>query len=100
RRIDLSREETCAQRCERNEADAELLAGREHAVALGVSRPERVLALDGGERQHRVRTSDGRRARLREPEVPHLSRGDQRLDRAGDVLDRNVAIDAMLEEEI
>ena len=38
--------------------------------------------------------------RFRETEVQHLALSDQLLDRAGDVLDRHVRIDAMLVEQI
>src|SRR5438445_102697 len=48
RRVDRSGEKASAQRTERNEADAKLLARRQHAVALRVARPQRVFALHGG----------------------------------------------------
>jgi hypothetical protein len=43
---------------------------------------------------------DGCRRGLRHPEVPHFALTDQILDRAGDVLDRDLGIDAVLIEEI
>ena len=39
-------------------------------------------------------------ARLGHAEMPDLALGDQVLDRAGDVLDRHVGIDAVLVEEV
>ena len=44
--------------------------------------------------------ADGRSARLRKAEVQNLALSDQLFDRAGDVLDRDVRIDAMLVEKI
>src|SRR6266566_3619023 len=100
RRVDRSGEEASAQRTERNEADAELLARREHAVALRVARPQRIFALHGGHWLHRVGAADGLRACLRETEVPHLALRDQLLRRAGDVLDGDLPIDAVLVEQV
>src|SRR5204863_3968650 len=75
-RIDFPREKACAQWTEGNEADLELLARRQHAVALRVARPEGILALDCRQRLHGVRTSYRLRARLRKSEVANLSSGD------------------------
>src|SRR5439155_17872573 len=44
--VDLSGEEAFAERAERNEADAELFAGRQYFL-LGLSPPQRVFALNG-----------------------------------------------------
>ena len=89
-RVDLAGEKARAERTERHEADAELLAGGEHAVLLDVARPQRVLALHGGDRLHGVRATDRLRARLGQAEVLHLPLLNQLLHRAGDVLDRDV----------
>jgi hypothetical protein len=47
-----------------------------------------------------VSPADRRSARLRKPEVQHFALRDQLFDRAGDVLDRDVRIDAMLVQKI
>src|SRR5207247_801923 len=99
-RIDLPRKEAGAQRAERNEADSQLFARREHAVALGVAGPERILALRTCERVHRVRTPDRRGARLRESEVPYFPLPDQLLDGARDILDGDVRVDPVLVEDV
>jgi hypothetical protein len=44
--------------------------------------------------------ADGRDAGLRKAEVQNLALSDRLFDRAGDVLDRDVRIDAMLVEKI
>ena len=88
------------QRTERDEADAELLARGEHAVVLDVARPQRVLALNGGDGLDGVGTADRLRARLRQAEVLHLALLNQFLHRAGDVLDEHVGVDAVLIQHV
>ena len=56
--------------------------------------------LHGGHRVHRVGAADRGGARLGQPEVPHLARGDQLADGPGDVLDGHVRVDAVLVEEV
>ena len=58
--VDLARQEALAQRAVRHEADAQLLERRQH-LRLGLAPPQRVLALDGRDRLHRVRAADGLR---------------------------------------
>ena len=65
-------EEARTERTERDEADAKLFE-RWHASCSGVARPERVLALDGGDRLDRVGAANRLRARLRQAEVLHLA---------------------------
>jgi hypothetical protein len=74
--VDLAREEALAQRAERHEANAEFLERRQHFL-LGIPRPERVFALEGGDRLDRVRAADRLRAGLGKAEVPDLACADQ-----------------------
>ena len=67
---------------------------------FGAAPEQRILALHRGDRLHRVCAADGLDARFRQPEVLDLALGDQVLDRAGDVLDRHVRVDAMLIEQV
>ncbi|VXC02812.1 hypothetical protein MICRO8M_70341 [Microbacterium sp. 8M] len=92
-------EEALAERAERHETDAQLGEGRQD-LRLRVSRPERVLALDGGHREDRVRSADGRCRRLGEPEVTHLPFRDQFPNGACDVLDGHGRVHAMLVEQV
>ena len=75
-------QEALAERAVGHEADAEFLARLEDAVGLRPARPQRILALQRGDRLHRVRAADGLRAGLGQAEVPDLALGDQLLDRA------------------
>ena len=92
-------EKALAQRAEGHEADAELLERRQDLL-LGLPPEQRIFALKCGDRLHGVRAADGLRARLGKAEVLHLAFADQLLDRARDVLDRHVRIDAVLIEQI
>ena len=65
-------EEAGAERRPRHEADAELLQHRQQ-LALGVARPQRVLALDRGERVHLVGGDDLLGGDVGEPEVADLA---------------------------
>ena len=67
---------------------------------LRAAPPQRVLALDGGDRLHGMRAADRLHAGLGEAEVLDLALGDQLLDRAGDLFDRHVRVDAVLVEEV
>ena len=87
------------ERAERDEADPELLERRQH-LRLGVSRPQRVLALQRGDGLDRVRAADRLRRRFGQAEVPDLALPDQLADGARDVLDRDVRVYAVLIEEI
>src|SRR5271165_6841361 len=61
---------------------------------------EGVFALQRGDRLHGVRPTDRLGAGLRKAEVLDLAFSNEALHRAGDVLDRDIRIDAMLIEEI
>ena len=97
--VDRPSEESLAQRAEGHEPDLELLERRQDRL-FRLAPPEGVLALQCGDRLNRMRSADRLHARLGEAEVPDLSRLDQLLHRAGDLLDRDVWIDAVLVEEV
>ena len=67
---------------------------------LGLAPPQRVFALQRGDRLDGVRAADRLRAGLGQAEVLDLARLDQVLDRAGDVFDRHIRIDAVLVEQV
>ena len=97
--VDGAREEALAQRAEGNEADAEFLERRQELL-LGLSPEQGVFALNRGDRLDGVRPPDRLRARLGKAEVSDFAFADQVLDRAGDIFDRHVRVNAMLIEEI
>ena len=92
-------EEAFAQRAEGNEPDAELLERRQELL-LRLAPPQRVFALHRGDRLDRVCAADRLHARLGQAEVLHLAFANQLLDRAGDIFDRHVGVDAVLIEQI
>ena len=73
---------------------------RRQDLGFGLTPPQRIFALERGDRLDRMRAADRLRARLGEAEVLHLALLDQLLDRAGDVFDRHVRVDAMLIEQV
>src|SRR6476619_3208186 len=97
--IDRAGEETLAERAERNEADPQLLEHGEHRL-LWLPPPQRVLALQRGHRWDAVGPPDCLRPCLGEAEVPDLPLLNELLDGAGDVLDGNVGVDAVLVEQV
>src|SRR6266567_1596030 len=97
--VDRAREEALAQRAEGNEADAEFLKRRQDLL-LGFAPPQRVFALDRGDRLDGVRPPHRLHARLGKSEVLDLAFADQVLDRAGDIFDRHARVNAMLIEQI
>ncbi len=92
---DLAREEALSQRAEPNEADPQLLQGRQHFL-LGLAVPERVLAPHGGDRLDRVCASDGLGSGLGQPEVLDLALLNQVLHRSRHVLDRDLGVHTVL----
>jgi threonine dehydrogenase-like Zn-dependent dehydrogenase len=84
---------------ERHEADAQLRAGGQH-LRLGVAGPQRVLALHRGHRVHCVRAADRVRGGFGEAEVADLAGRDELGDSPGNVLDRDVRVDAVLVEQV
>ena len=99
-RIDFPREKACAQWTEGNEADLELLACRQHAIALRVARPQGILTLDCRQRLHGVRAPDRLRTRLRKSEIPNLPGGDQLLHGSSDILNGHRGIHPVLIEDV
>ena len=67
---------------------------------LGLAPPQRVLALQRGDRLHGVGAADASHAGLGQAEVLDLAGLDEFLHRAGDVLDRHVGVDAVLVEQV
>ena len=97
--VDGPGEEAAPERAVGHEPDAQFRAGREH-LALRLPPPQRVLALDRGDGLDGVRATDRRRPGLGQAEVPDLALRDQLPDRARDLLDRRVGIDAVLVEQV
>src|SRR5215203_1864999 len=93
--VDRAREEALTQRAEGDEADAELLERRQNLL-LGLSPPQRIFALEGGDRLNGMSTPDGLHACFRKTEVLDLAFLDQLLHRAGNVNDRHVRVDSVL----
>src|SRR4030095_5331084 len=77
--VDLSREEAAAERAVRNKADSEVFQGRKH-LGFGLSPPQRILVLKGGDRVHRMGATDRLHACFRKAEVLYLALLDQFLD--------------------
>ena len=98
--VDLSGEESLAQRAERDEPDPEFLEHRQCTSASGLSRPQRVFALQCCDRLDRMGAADRLRSRFRKAEVLHLAFLDEFLHRSRHIFDRHVGIDAVLIEEI
>ena len=97
--MDPAREEAAAERAVGDEADPEL-SDRRQDLVLDVAGPERVLALQGGDRVDGVRAADRLGGRLREAEVANLPLLDELGHGADGLLDRRVRIDAMLVVDI
>jgi hypothetical protein len=83
-----------------DESDSQLFTSVQNAVVLGISVHERVFRLNCGHRLNCMRSTDSLGARLREAKVQDLSFGDQVFNRASDIFDWDVWIDAVLIEEI
>ena len=97
--VDLAGQEPGAERAERHEPYAQLLQRRQQ-LDLRAAPEQRILALHRGDGQHRVGAANGLHACFRQAEMLHLACGDQLLDRASDILDRHVGIDAVLIEQV
>ena len=92
-------EEAAAERAVGDESDAEL-AQRGQDLLLGITRPHRVLGLQGGDRVHRVRPPDGGRCGLGQAEIAHLALGHELAHRPDRLLNRGVGVDAVLVVEV
>ena len=97
--VDRAGQEALAERAEGDEADPELLERRQDRI-LRLTPPQRVLALEGGDRLHRMRATDRLDAGLGQAEVLDLAGLDQLLHRTGDLFDRNLRVDPVLVEEV
>lgn len=83
----------------RDKTNSQFLAGGQH-LRLGIPGPNRILALQRGDRLDGVGAANRSRPGFREAEVFHLAGPNQILDRASDVFDWDVRIDAMLIKNI
>src|SRR5262249_45394473 len=97
--VDLAREEALPQRAIWNEADSEFLKGRQR-FRFWPSRPQRVFALDCGDRLDRVCATNRLRSCFRKAEVFHLTLLNQVLHRSRNVFDWHVWINTVLIEQI
>jgi hypothetical protein len=93
--VDLSRQEALAQRTVGNEADPEFLECRQQ-FRLGASSPQRVFALDRGDRLDGVGPPDRLHSWFRKAEVLHFACLNQVLHRPGHVFDGHVRVDPVL----
>src|SRR5207245_1850005 len=97
RAFDAAGEEAAAEGAERDEADAELAQQRDE-VPFEIALPQRVLALQRGDRMYRMRAADRLLARFRQSEVTRLPLTHEIPNGAGDVFDRDVRTNPMLVE--
>ncbi len=97
--LHVAGEKSAAERREGHQADAEL-AQRRQDLRLEVALPERVLALERGDRVHGVGAADRPLARLGQAEEADLPFAHQLRHRADDILDRHRGIDAVLVQQI
>src|SRR5829696_5589789 len=97
--VDRAREEALAEWAEGDEADPEFLQRRQDLL-LGLSPPQRIFALEGGDWLNGMGAPDRLHACFGKAEVLDLAFLDQLLHRAGNVFDRHARIDAVLIEEI
>ena len=97
--VHFAGEEAAAERAVGDEADAELFEQGEDFL-LGLTPPEGVLGLEGGDGLGGVSAADGFGAGFRQAEVFDFAFGDEGLDGAGYVFDRDVGVYAVLVEEV
>src|SRR6266567_4247454 len=94
-----SRQESLSKRAPGNKTDPQFPAGWKH-LWFGVSRPNRIFALDCRDRLDRVCATDGVCSGFRKAEVLYLAGLNQILHRPRYILDRYVWIDAVLVQDI
>ena len=92
---DQAGQEAAAQRAVGDEADAEILAQRQDLL-LHPALPERIFALQRGDRMRGVGAADGVGACLRKAEIAHLAFFDEPRHRPDRLLDRHIGVDAVL----
>src|SRR5262245_11116233 len=97
--VHLPREEALAQRAVGNEADSEFLECRQY-FRFRASRPQRVFALNCGDRLDRVCATNRLRSCFREAEVFHLAFLNQFLHGSRHVFNRHVRVNTVLIEQI
>ena len=88
-----------AERAPRHEADAQLLAERDHLVFRPAPQ-HRIFVLNGGDGQSGMRPAQRLQAHFGQAPMQDLALRHQVLDRAGDVLDRDLRVDAVLVEQV
>ncbi|MCW2891003.1 MAG: hypothetical protein JWO75_492 [Actinomycetia bacterium] len=81
-----------------HESDSELMQDREQDFHVAIE--QRAPGLQDGDGLDRVRAPDRLLTRLAQPEVPHLSRVDELLHRAGDVFDGHRRVRAVLVQQV
>src|SRR5215210_3805602 len=92
-------QETTSQRAVGDEADPEVADGRQDLI-LRIPGEERVLALEGAHRVHRMRPPDGLGPCLGEPQVSYLPRLDELLHSPHRLLDGHLRVDPVLVVEV
>ena len=97
--VDFAGQEALAKRTERHKTDPQFLEGGQD-VRFDIAEPQRIFALQRGDRLYGVGAADGFGARLRQAEMLDLALGDQLLDRSGHLLDWKFGVGAVLIEQI
>jgi hypothetical protein len=93
--VDLAREKSLAERAIRDKADAEFLQCRQH-FPFGPSRPQRVFALDCGDRLDCVCAADRLRACFGKAKVFYLAFPNQIFYRTRHVINGHFRVDPVL----
>src|SRR4029079_10142253 len=96
---DLTGQDPPTQRTERHEADDEIPQGVQDLV-LGLAPEQGVLALQRRDGLNGMSAADRRDTGLGQPEVADLAGLDELSNGAGDVLDRDIRVDAVLVEQV
>ena len=97
---EASGKKTATERAISDEGDTEFARRRQNVVGLDVARPERKLALQCGDRMHRVCPPQRFGPNLREAEVADFARRHQLAHRADGLLDRRLGVGAMQVQQV
>src|SRR5439155_11615993 len=97
--VDLSREESPAQRTVRNKTDSEFFTCGDHFL-LRLSPPQRIFVLNSSDWLHSMCATNGLYPGFRKPKVPDLASLYQLPHRAGDIFNRHLRINTVLIEQI